>query len=233
MSSRSLVPLCPLQRRLKQRNLVCTFLNNPKSSFSDSDLVRTLLDYFNAIPGSQAIQIKTLTDNIAWTKAEKRIFLKHSLETRLVGLCVASFHPSRSTDLQNPNRQLENQQYISALALIDTLLTELKRLDDKMILTEVHLLESRVYRGIGNFAKAKVWRPMHSRYLCSEAFLCVRLPLHLQERRRIRSTVHLVFKPPLTSSPAFFMRKTRITPLLTPTSSKPLKTSPLKVRMAR
>lgn len=28
-------------------------------------------------------------------------------------------------------------------------------MDDKMILTEVHLLESRVYRGIGNLAKAK------------------------------------------------------------------------------
>lgn len=54
------------------------------------------------------------------------------------------------------HRQLETQQYKPALALIDTLLTELKRLDDKMILTEVHLLESRVYRGIGNLAKAKV-----------------------------------------------------------------------------
>jgi 26S proteasome regulatory subunit N6 len=129
-----------------------------------------LLDYFNAIPDSQAIQMKTLTDNIAWTKAEKRIFLKHSLETRLVGLCV-TFFPcfSRFSDLQNPNRQLENQQYISALALIDTLLTELKRLDDKMILTEVHLLESRVYRGIGNFAKAKVWHAIHSRWIRSEA----------------------------------------------------------------
>lgn len=54
------------------------------------------------------------------------------------------------------HRQLEAQQYTQALALIDTLLTELKRLDDKLILTEVHLLESRVYRGIGNLAKAKV-----------------------------------------------------------------------------
>ncbi len=53
-------------------------------------------------------------------------------------------------------RQLETQQYKPALALIETLLTELRRLDDKMILTEVHLLESRVYRGIGNLAKAKV-----------------------------------------------------------------------------
>ena len=48
-----------------------------------------------------------------------------------------------------------NRQYPAALALIDSLLTKLKRLDDKMILTEVHL-ESRVYRGIGNLAKAKV-----------------------------------------------------------------------------
>ena len=65
-----------------------------KKPISDPDLVRTLLDYFNAIPDSQAIQMKTLTDNIAWTKAEKRIFLKHSLETRLVSLCVTSFHTS-------------------------------------------------------------------------------------------------------------------------------------------
>jgi hypothetical protein len=52
--------------------------------------------------------------------------------------------------------QLDILQYKPAIALIDTLLTELKRLDDKMILTEVHLLESRVYRGIGNLAKSKV-----------------------------------------------------------------------------
>ena len=55
--------------------------------------------------------------------------------------------------------QLEALQYKQALSLIDSLLTELKRLDDKMVLTEVHLLESRVYRGIGNFPKAKVRNP--------------------------------------------------------------------------
>lgn len=60
-------------------------------------------------------------------------------------MCAESFH-----------RQLEALQFKAALTRIDTLLTELKRLDDKMILTEVHLLESRVYRGIGNFTKAKV-----------------------------------------------------------------------------
>lgn len=79
-----------------------------------------------------------LQENIEWARSEKRVFLKHSLETRLVGL------------------YLEMNHFKPALALIDTLLTELKRLDDKMVLTEVHLLESRVYRGIGNFPKSKV-----------------------------------------------------------------------------
>ncbi|TFK93259.1 PCI-domain-containing protein [Polyporus arcularius HHB13444] len=100
-------------------------------------LIRTLLDCFNSIPNSQATQIEVLRENIDWAKREKRIFLKHSLETRLVGL------------------QLDTRQYKPALALIESLLTELKRLDDKMVLTEVHLLESRVYRGIGNLAKSK------------------------------------------------------------------------------
>lgn len=54
-------------------------------------IVRTLLDFFSTIPDSQEVQIRTLTDNIAWAKAEKRIFLKHSLETRLVGMCVSLF----------------------------------------------------------------------------------------------------------------------------------------------
>ena len=58
-------------------------------------------------------------------------------------------------------RQLDALQYKQALSRVDTLLTELKRLDDKMILTEVHLLESRIYRGIGNLAKSKVIIPIH------------------------------------------------------------------------
>ncbi|KAG8988007.1 26S proteasome regulatory subunit rpn6 [Tulasnella sp. 427] len=100
-------------------------------------LIRTLIDFFASIPGSESIQKQVLEDNISWARQEKRIFLKQSLETRLVAL------------------QLETQSYRPALTLIDGLLKELKRLDDKLILTEVHLLESRVYRGIGNFPKSK------------------------------------------------------------------------------
>ncbi|KAG1893173.1 uncharacterized protein F5891DRAFT_1196702 [Suillus fuscotomentosus] len=51
-----------------------------------------------------------------------------------------------------------DQQSMCKLAStqIDAFLTELERLDDKMILTEVHLLESHIYRGIGNLSKSKV-----------------------------------------------------------------------------
>lgn len=100
-------------------------------------LIRTLIDFFSSIPGSESTQKQVLEDNIAWARQEKRIFLKQSLETRLVAL------------------HLETQSYRPALNLIEGLLKELKRLDDKLILTEVHLLESRVYRGIGNFPKSK------------------------------------------------------------------------------
>ncbi|RPD56385.1 PCI-domain-containing protein [Lentinus tigrinus ALCF2SS1-7] len=129
-------------------------------------LIRTLLDCFNSIPNSQNIQIDVLTENIEWAKREKRIFLKHSLETRLVGL------------------QLDTQQYKPALALIETLLTELKRLDDKMVLTEVHLLESRVYRGIGNLAKSKA--ALTSARTAANAIYC---PPHLQARLDLQSGI--------------------------------------------
>lgn len=58
-----------------------------RSSF-DPVAVRTLLDFFNTIPDSRDTQLALLQTNIEWAKQEKRIFLKHSLETRLVALCV-------------------------------------------------------------------------------------------------------------------------------------------------
>ncbi|GAC93523.1 hypothetical protein PHSY_001088 [Pseudozyma hubeiensis SY62] len=100
-------------------------------------LVRTLIDYFEGIPGSQQTQIQVAKENAEWAKSEKRIFLKQNLETKLIGL------------------YFESKKYREALPLIDTLLRELKKLDDKMILTEVHLLESKVNHAISNLPKAK------------------------------------------------------------------------------
>ncbi|EKM54946.1 uncharacterized protein PHACADRAFT_255183 [Phanerochaete carnosa HHB-10118-sp] len=139
----ALVKLGELYRDQHNAEGVAEVINKSRTFMSSTakaktaKLIRTLLDFFAPIPDSKDIQMRVLRTNIEWAKQEKRIFLKQSLETRLVGL------------------QLEAQQYKAALTLIDTLLIELKRLDDKMVLTEVHLLESRVYRGTGNFPKAK------------------------------------------------------------------------------
>ncbi|KAF8490456.1 PCI-domain-containing protein [Russula emetica] len=116
----ALVKLGELYRDQKNAKGLAEVVTLSRSFLSSSakaktaKLIRNLLSLFSGIPNSQQTQIAVLNDNIEWAKREKRIFLKQSLETRLISL-----------------------------------------LDDKMILTEVHLLESRVYRGIGNLAKAK------------------------------------------------------------------------------
>lgn len=50
---------------------------------------------------------------------------------------------------------MKKQAYYDALTLINGLLKELKRMDDKLVLVEVQLLESRVYHALGNISKAR------------------------------------------------------------------------------
>lgn len=99
--------------------------------------MRQLLDLFEAIPNTTEIQISVTKSCIEWATSERRSFLRQNLETRLVTLYMAK------------------QSYYDALTLINGLLRELKRLDDKLVLVEVQLLESRVYHALGNIAKAR------------------------------------------------------------------------------
>ncbi|KAK3371373.1 hypothetical protein B0T24DRAFT_318049 [Lasiosphaeria ovina] len=100
-------------------------------------LVRQLLDLFHDIPNTTEIQISVTKSCIEWATSERRGFLRQNLETRLVTLYMAE------------------QSYYEALTLINGLLRELKRLDDKLVLVEVQLLESRVYHALGNIPKAR------------------------------------------------------------------------------
>lgn len=99
--------------------------------------VRQLLDLFSDIPNSLEIQISTTKSCIEWANSEKRSFLRQNLETRLVGL------------------YMQKQAYYDALTLLNGLLKELKRLDDKLVLVEVQLLESRVYHALTNQPKTR------------------------------------------------------------------------------
>ena len=50
---------------------------------------------------------------------------------------------------------LVSGEYQKAIKLGSTLLYELKKLDDKALLVEVQLLESKVYHSLGNLPKAR------------------------------------------------------------------------------
>jgi 26S proteasome regulatory subunit N6 len=99
--------------------------------------VRQLLDLFSEIPNTLETQISLTKSCISWAVSERRSFLRQELETRLVSL------------------YMKKQSYYDALTLINGLLKELRRLDDKLRLVEVQLLESRVYHALGNVPKGR------------------------------------------------------------------------------
>ncbi|KAF2101631.1 PCI-domain-containing protein [Rhizodiscina lignyota] len=139
----SLVSLGELYRDHKKVQELADLVQQTRSALSafakakTAKLVRQLLDLFATIPNTNDIQISVTRSCIEWAISEKRGFLRQNLETRLVTLYMAK------------------QSYYEALKLINNLLKELKRLDDKLVLVEVQLLESRVYHALGNIPKGR------------------------------------------------------------------------------
>lgn len=82
-------------------------------------------------------QVQLCKDCIEWAKEERRTFLRQSLEARLIAL------------------YFDTEKYSEALQLGTQLLKELKKLDDKQLLVEVQLLESKTYHALSNLSKAR------------------------------------------------------------------------------
>lgn len=100
-------------------------------------IVRSLVDLFLDMNTKHGVEVSLCLECIEWAKEEKRSLLRQSLETRLIALYY---------DLKN---------YTEALKLSSTLLRELKKLDDKNLLVEVLLLESKTYHALSNLPKAR------------------------------------------------------------------------------
>ncbi|KAJ2591984.1 26S proteasome regulatory subunit rpn6 [Coemansia sp. RSA 1722] len=139
----ALLSLAALFERMQDAAALTNLINGSQkylvtvSKAKSSKLIRTLVDRFDGIQGGLQPQIATCQGMVEWAKSENREYLRQALETRLVSL------------------YLESRMYTEALELISRLLSELKRLDDKMQLVEVHLLESRVYMAVKNLAKSR------------------------------------------------------------------------------
>lgn len=139
----ALVELGKLYRDGRKAQEMAELIKTSRDSFSSfakakaAKLVRQLLDLFSEIPNTLDIQVAVIRSCIEWAVSERRSFLRQNLETRLVAI------------------YMQKQSYYDALTLINPLLRELKRLDDKLMLVEVQLLESRIYHALGNQAKAR------------------------------------------------------------------------------
>lgn len=104
-------------------------------------LVRGLVDMFLEMKSQDQdngeLGVQVCKECIQWAKDERRTFLRQSLESRLIGLYY------------------DTNRFKEALDLGATLLKELKKLDDKNLLVEVQLLESKTYHALGNLPKAR------------------------------------------------------------------------------
>jgi len=100
-------------------------------------IVRTIIDQVAKVPNSTQVQVELCKEQVEWTKQEKRSFLRQRVESRLAAL------------------YMEIGEFQAALQLIGSLLREVKRLDDKLLLVEIHLLESKLHHGLRNLPKAK------------------------------------------------------------------------------
>ncbi|GMH36290.1 hypothetical protein BSKO_04158 [Bryopsis sp. KO-2023] len=100
-------------------------------------VVRTIIDSIAKVPDSTQLQLEVCKEQVEWARQEKRNFLRQRIEARLANL------------------YLESREFSAALALIGSLLKEVKRLDDKLLLVDIHLLESRVHHALRNIPRAR------------------------------------------------------------------------------
>jgi len=100
-------------------------------------VVRAVLDIICELTPSLTLQAKICRSILSWCETQKRTFLRQRVESRLASILF------------------QMADYKPALDLVDSLLTELKRLDDKQLLVEAHLVECKIHHGLRGISKAK------------------------------------------------------------------------------
>ncbi|VEU20947.1 DEKNAAC101823 [Brettanomyces naardenensis] len=114
-------------------------MRNTFAKSKTAKVIKTLIDLVETIGTDNAIDlsIQVTKECIDWAVEEKRTFLRQSLQVRLAGLYY------------------KKKNYQEALSLINKLVKEFRKLDDKSSLVEVQLLESKTYFQLKNFSKSR------------------------------------------------------------------------------
>ena len=112
------------------------FAEIPKAK--TAKIIRTLIETVSKAEGATVqLQSDIVKDAIKWCVKEKRNFLKQRMEAKLAALLV------------------DDKQYKEALVLVTRLIREVKKFDDKLLMVEICLVESRASLHLENIPKAK------------------------------------------------------------------------------
>lgn len=116
----------------ESRSVLGTF-----AKLKTAKIVKTLIEYFDPLKDTLDLQISSTKDSINWAVESKLSFLRQSLQLKLASLFY------------------DKQHYQESLKIISDLLREYKKLDDKLSLVEVQLLESKIYHALRNIPKSR------------------------------------------------------------------------------
>lgn len=146
LKERSIYSLARAYCNSNQFSSIPTLLTGPICSpfFSNvtkakcAKVVRAVLEIICTLaPKELEMQEAICNSILAWTESEKRTFLKQRVQAKLA---MVLFLQSK---------------YADSLELVNGLLSELKKLDDKQLLVETHLVESKIHHALRNMAKSK------------------------------------------------------------------------------
>lgn len=101
------------------------------------NIVKNVFDKLSSIPNTDDKQIALCREYIEYFRKDQRHSLRQRFETKLSALLT------------------KQGKYPEALSLLASLLTEIKKLDDKLLLVEIHLIESQVHFALDNLSKSR------------------------------------------------------------------------------
>jgi 26S proteasome regulatory subunit N6 len=100
-------------------------------------IIRMLYDKLLTIPGGLDAGLAIGLEIVEWCIKEKRTFLKHRIQTKLGGV------------------YLDLGKFQEALKIIEVVLYEVRKLEDMLLLVDIHLVETKVFIALENVGKAK------------------------------------------------------------------------------
>lgn len=122
-----------LEKLIKFSRSFLNYISKAKAA----KMVKQLIEDYLSMDQSGGKEIELLKECIDWAKQERRVYLRLSLQSQLTCLLY------------------ERKYFKETIELANTLLYELKKLDEKYLLVDVMLCESKTYFALNNVTKAK------------------------------------------------------------------------------